>query len=104
MLDIIEIKDGQDLNVIDSVVAKAANVLSIQLGSLEYAPEFGVDFKYFLDSSFQFQNESFKSYLVQRLVENQINVAQVVGTVNTFFQKYTYYVDALNTDNKGLIL
>lgn len=103
MLDIVEVKNG-DLNVFDAIVCKAGNVLSIQLGSLEYAPDFGVDLRFFLQSDFQFQNESFKAYLVQRLAESQVNVAKVVDTVNTLSEKYAHYVGVLRQPNEGLIL
>jgi len=104
MKDIIEVKMGEDLKVFDSVVAKAGNVLSIQLGDLEYAPGFGVDFKFFLESEFKFQNDSFKAYLVQRLAESQINVSEVLQTVDQLFQKYTYSVGDSRESNGGLIL
>lgn len=104
MLDIIEVSDGKDLVVMDSAVAKAGNVLSIQLGSLEYAPDFGVDLKYFLQSEFQFQNESFKAYCVQRLAESQINVSQVVELIQTLYAKYTYYVGDQKQSTGGLIV
>lgn len=103
MKDIIEVNDGEDLNVMDQIVAKAGNVLSIQLGDLEYAQSFGVDMRYFLETEFQIQNESFKAYLVQRLTESQVNVSQVIETVDTLFTKYTHFVgDAQNPG--GLIL
>jgi hypothetical protein len=104
MLDILEINDGEDMKVLDSIVAKAGNVLAIQIGDLEYSPAFGVDLRFFLYSDFQFQNESFKAYLVQRLTENQVNVAQVIGTVNTLFQTYTYGVGDVKKSSGGLIL
>jgi hypothetical protein len=104
MKDIIEVLDGQDLNVMDTPLPKAGNVLSIQLGSLEYALDFGVDLKFFLDSELKFQNESFKAYLVQRLTENQINVAEVIDFVGPLFEKYTFYVGDLKPSNGGMIL
>jgi hypothetical protein len=103
MLDIIEAIEGEDLTVADSIVAKAGNVLSIQLGALEYAQEFGVDFRYFLNSEFQFQNSSFQAYLVQRLTESQVNVSQVMTVLETLYAKYTYYVGDVQTTG-GLIL
>jgi hypothetical protein len=103
MKDIIETPQGKDLLVYDSIVAKAGNVLSIQLAALEYAPDFGVDFKFFLQSDFKFQNESFKAYLVQRLTESQVNVSQVSETVDILFQQYTHSVGDIKTDG-GLIL
>lgn len=104
MLDIIEANDGEDLTVLNSIVSKAGNVLSIQLGNLEYAPEFGVDLRYFLESEFQFQNESFKAYMVQRLTESQVNVSQVTELIDSLFTKYTYSVGDLSISNGGLIL
>lgn len=104
MKDIIEVNDGQDLNVLDSIVAKAGNVLSIQLGSLEYAQEFGVDYKFFLQSDFQFQNDSFRAYLVQRLTEHQVNVAEVTQVVDSLSQQYTHFVGDVKQSSGGLIL
>ncbi len=104
MKDIIEVNQGEDLDVIDSIVSKAGNVLAIQLGDLEYAPDFGVDLRFFLQSDFQFMNESFKAYLVQRLTESQVNVAQVIETVDFLFQKYTHYVGEIKRTPGGLIL
>jgi hypothetical protein len=104
MLDIVEVSFTQDLLVMDSIVPKAANVVSVQLNSLEYAPDFGVDLKFFLQSEFQFQNESFKSYLVQRLAESQVNVSQVIAMVDTLFEKYTHYVGEIKGNSGGLIL
>lgn len=96
MIDITSI--GQDLVLIDSQVPKAGNILSTQLGSLEYLPDFGVDLKYFLDENFQFQNESFKAYLVQVLAENSINVASVLETIEALYQKYTFILSPSETD------
>jgi hypothetical protein len=81
-----------DLNVVDSIVPKAANVLQVQLGSLEYAPEFGVDLAFFLDPDLTFQNESFKSYLIQRLSESHVNVNQVIQALTTFVETLVFEV------------
>ena len=105
MIDIVSIDDGEDLTVSDSAVGKAANVLSVQLGSLEYAPPFGVDLSYFLQSDFQIPNESFKAYLVERLVFHQINVSTVVETIETFSRNLTFKVGDANQieGEQGLI-
>lgn len=103
MIDIVEITDGEDLGIQDAIVPKAGNLLSIQIGSLEYSQDFGVDLKFFLSTDFQFQNESFKSYLVQRLTQNQINVAQLVDVLETFYEKLTFYVGDANANTGGLI-
>lgn len=101
MLDIVQVEDELDLGIQDSVVGKAGNVLSVQLGSLEYAPDFGVDLAYFLQSGLQFQNSSFKSYLVQRLVASQVNVTEVVDQINALYEKLTFYVDDANKTSDG---
>jgi hypothetical protein len=88
--DITGISD--DLRIVDTIVPKAANVLQVQLGSLEYAPEFGVDLEFFLDPDLQFQNESFKAYLIQRLSESHVNVNQVVEALSTFVETLVFEV------------
>lgn len=103
MLDISQIEDGKDLGFSDTVTIKAANVLSVQLGKLEYAQTFGVDFRFFLSSDFQFQNESFKAYLIERLTQHQINVAEVIEVLEALSAKYTYKVGDPNRNTEGLI-
>lgn len=103
MIDVVSIENGFDLGVSDSIVPRAANVLSVQLGDLEYAPAFGVDLKFFLDPDLQFQNESFKAYLVQRLTDHHINVSQVLQTFDALFTRYTFGVADAAAEAKGLI-
>jgi hypothetical protein len=81
-----------DLNIVDTQVYKAKNVLQTQLGTLEYAPDFGVDIAFFIDEEFQFQNDSFKSYLIQRLAEHHVNVNQVLELLETFVLQFTFIV------------
>jgi hypothetical protein len=95
MIDISEITD--DLKVFDSNVKKAENLLSIQLGSLDYAPDFGVDLRYFIDEQFQFQNESFQAYLIRRLAENSIDVASVVTAFESLYHQYTFNLSATSS-------
>lgn len=102
MLDIINIEDGLDLQVGNTAVPKAANVLSIQLGDLEYAPTFGVDLRYFLEAGLQFQNASFKAYLVDRLTQSQVQVSQVLEILETLYSQYTFFVGD-NRNLEGLI-
>jgi hypothetical protein len=88
MIDIIGV--GTDLELFDTQTEKGKNILSVQLGALEYAPDFGIDLKYFLSEDFKFQNESFKSYLVQVLANNGINVATVLDTVQNLAHEYEF--------------
>lgn len=88
MIDIVEITT--DIGILDTSIGKAGNVLSVQLGSLDYAPDFGVDLRYFLSEDFQFQNESFRAYLLQRLAESSVDVGSLVPTIDTLIAKYTF--------------
>lgn len=88
MMDIVEIED--DIKLYDTDVMRAKNVLETQLGSLSYAENLGIDLRYFLSEEFQFQNESFKAYLVQRLSESNIDVFGINETVNALYEKYAF--------------
>ena len=102
MLDIAEVRNGQDLRVSDTLATKAANVLSIQIGDLEYAPNFGVDFKYFITSGFAIQNQSFKTYLIQTLAQNQVNVSNIVEVVERLYERLIFTVGD-SSGTRGLL-
>lgn len=91
MIDIIEVSAGPlgDINLYDTQTCRAANILSVQLGDLEYAQAMGIDLRYFLSENVKFQNESFKSYLVEVLANNGINVTSVLETLENLFSQYT---------------
>ncbi len=101
MIDIVAVSD--DLIIFDAETPKAGNVLSVQLGALEYAKDFGIDIKFFIDENFQFQNESFKSYLIQRLAESHINVNSVMQTVEALVMDLTFSVGDADKHTGGLI-
>lgn len=103
MLDIVQVRNGFDLGVAASDIPKAANILSVQIGELEYESEFGVDKKYFLTQSIRFQPASYKAYLVQRLAENQITVSTVLSIVNALYTRLTFFIGDRNQNVKGLI-
>lgn len=85
MIDIV-VGTGGELDIYDTQVNRASNILSVQLGSLEYEPDLGVDLNYFLDPKFKFQDASFQSYLVQVLASSGINVATIIATVENLHQ------------------
>lgn len=101
MIDIVGI--GEDLRLFDAQTSKAANVLSVQLGSLEYAKDFGIDLRFFLNENFQFQNESFKAYCIQRLSESHVNVNQVLDVLGGLFRELTFVVGDSEKDTGGFI-
>lgn len=87
MIDIVGF-DSKGMQLFDTQTEKAANILSVQLGALEYAPDLGIDLKYFLTEPIQFQDESFKAYLVQALAARGINVSSIIETINALDASY----------------
>ncbi len=67
----------------DTVIYKAINLLSTQIGSLAYAPEFGIDYDLFFLSDYKIQIETFKAYAISKLVENSINPIEVLTEENS---------------------
>lgn len=102
MIDLVPTQPGQDVGAVDTQTQKAANILAIQLRSLEYAPQIGIDLDYFLTQSFEFQNESFKSYLIEVLANNGINVSSVAEVVENLFTKLDINL-ARNNTGSGFI-
>lgn len=90
MIDITSAKPGEDLTLYDTQTSRAGNILSIQLDSLEYAPDVGIDLSFFLSDTFQFQNESFKAYLIETLANRGINVSSLIDTVENLYREYTF--------------
>lgn len=97
MIDIIS-ADENGLGILDTQAARAANILSVQLGALEYAPELGIDLKYFLTEDFRFQNASFKSYLIQVLTNQGINVSEVAEVIDNLFTTMTFNLSPQETE------
>lgn len=97
MIDITSVGE-RDLRLVDTQTGRAANLLSVQIASLAYAPTVGIDLKYFLDENFSFQNESFKSYLVQVLANFSINVASIDDTIENLARHYNFNLTPAETD------
>lgn len=98
LLDIVKIENGKDLRVEQSEAPRAASVLQTQVGTLEYAKGFGVDLKFFLDSELRIQPESFQSYCVNRLLQHQVNVVNVVSVVSTFMSNTVFAIGSSESD------
>jgi hypothetical protein len=88
MIDIIS-ADANGLGTYDTQTPRAANILSVQLGSLEYAEELGIDLEFFLSEQFKFENEAFKSYLIEVLANRGINVSSVTELLESLFNQLT---------------
>lgn len=103
MKDIFKVEDGKDLRIEDNISPKAVNVISTQLDSLTYAPGFGADLKYFISSNFQFQNESFKAHLTERLMQHYVNPIDAQETVRSLYTEFTWTVGDGAEEVKGMI-
>lgn len=88
MIDIIDFTT-KGMQVYDTQTERAANILSVQLGALEYWPEGGIDIRYFLTEPIEFQDESFRAYLIQVLATWGINVSSMVNVLESLFANYT---------------
>lgn len=103
MIDIIEAPAANgDLGLFNTQTPRAANILNVQLGSLEYAKTLGIDLKYFLSEDFKFENESFKAYCVEVLANNGINVSSVDETVNALWNDFIFNLSPEQNDS-GLV-
>lgn len=88
---------GKDLTISQTEAPRAANVLSVQLADLEYASDFGIDLRFFLESEFSIQPESFKAYCVQRLLQHGVNVARTVDTLEQFHSTIVFRIGSSET-------
>lgn len=87
MIDIVDFTPT-GMATYDTQTARAANILSIQLGALEYWPEGGIDLRYFLTESIRFQDASLRAYLIQILASWGINVASLATDLEELFSNY----------------
>lgn len=104
MKDIVSFQTGFDLGIQDTIVPKAGNLLETQLGSLDFAPAFGVDLHYFLTSNFKFQPETFKSYLIGQMIQNQINVNEVSEVIDSLDRTFDWDVGDLGVSRPGVLV
>lgn len=87
MIDIVDL-NSSGMDVYDTQTERAANILSVQLGALEYWPQGGIDLRYFLTEAIRFQDASFRAYLIQILASWGINVASFATQIETLFSNY----------------
>lgn len=101
MIDIIT-ADETGLGTFDAQTERAKNLLAVQLGSLEYAFDVGIDLRFFLSEDFKFENEAFKSYLIEVLASKGINVSTVTEQVQALFTDLTISITPAETST-GLV-
>lgn len=101
MMDIFLEEAIGDVKVVDAIVFKAKNILSIQEGSLEYEPDLGIDLERFLNPDIKIQNETFEAYSVQRLAAQGVNVVSLLTDKEAFREVFNYTV--VEAETGGLI-
>lgn len=97
MIDVSVGAAGLDLATYNTDTNRATNILSVQTGALEYAPDFGIDLDFFLSPDFKFQTESFKAYCIERLASHGINVTALTESVQSLFTQFNFEVEANST-------
>lgn len=70
----------------DTQLYKAFNILHLQKGSSVFNSESGIDFEYFFNPDISFQKEAFCGYVIQELIQQNINV------MNNDIQKQTFKI------------
>jgi hypothetical protein len=95
--------EGDDLRISASDVPRAGNILSVQVGSLEYAPSFGVDTAFFLTSEFRLQNSSFQAHLIERLLAHQVNVVSVLSVLQQFQERLIFSIEPVNAGTELIV-
>ena len=82
MID-LQFKDNI-LRTADTLIYKGRNILSTQIGSLAYAPDFGIDYDLFFGDDYEIQTQTFQAYAISKLSENGINPLDVLDSKGTF--------------------
>lgn len=85
----------------DTIVHKAANVITTQEESLYYSQEFGIDLNRFFDPDVEIQTETFKSYSIQKLAENGVNVLELTEKKDILETLFNYVVQI--QEQKGFV-
>lgn len=78
----IYIDHDDNLQTADTDVYKGENILRIQVGTLVYAQELGIDLARFIDPGVSIQPETFRAYTVQELVKQGVRIETVLEKFN----------------------
>lgn len=53
-------------------ISRLNNMFTVQIGRLTYAPDWGLDWDFWLNGDIQFQNQTVESWLKQEALKNNI--------------------------------
>lgn len=84
-------------------VGKLENLIFVQYGSAYYFPQFGIDRKFYVESHYQIQIETFTSYIRQMALYNGIVTTSISSRIENFTAliDYTVASDAQYTETNN---
>lgn len=88
----IYLGQNADLRTAETDVYKAENLLMVQIRTLYYVQDFGIDLIRFINPGVEIQVETFKAYTIDRLIANGIKVFSVQSTLDKFIRNLTYTI------------
>ena len=86
----------------DTDVYKGANILKIQVGTLVYAPDLGIDLESFLTDDVKIQPETFKSYSTEQLVNQGVRSSDIATLEEQLNTLLNYTVDSTQQEGGTL--
>lgn len=88
-----------DLEFVSSELPRAENLIGVQLGTLNYQPNWGVDLEYFLNPNFEIQAECFEAHLLQRIGFWGMNVIEFMSKQGKFVREMIFKFSASKDSN-----
>lgn len=90
MKDAVFDPNKNDFTFPEGEVSRAQNLFDVQIGTLYFLPEWGIDLDYFLNPDFKVQSQSFEAYLLQRLGAWEFNVINMKKQTKEFTQNLEF--------------
>ena len=98
MIDILDVKNG-DIVYVNSQAPRAKNLFDVQIGTLTYLQDWGIDINYFLNPDYKIQTEAFKNYLIQRLAYWNLTLILFTENFADFIDNWTFTLAKGNNTN-----
>lgn len=81
---------GEDLRLRNSDAMKAGNVVGCQLGYLHHNEAFGCDLRQFIIDETEYSIQTYKAYVVQRLVEHKVSLGGITEAMAALDAELSY--------------
>lgn len=89
ILDISDVKNG-DIVYVNSTAPRAKNLFDVQIDSLTYLADWGIDINYFLNPDYKIETEAFKNYLIERLAYWNLTLVLFTESFSDFIDTWTF--------------